>query len=66
MADKKKVSIRVLSGCRVAGKSLTAGKVYAGLEYDEAKFAVSAGRAVYETAAKKSAKKPAANSGDSK
>lgn len=64
MAKDKTVSIRILSGCRVAGKSLERGKVYKGLAYDDAKFAVSAGRAVYETAASPIAKKPTDKAGD--
>ena len=58
MSKDKTVSIRILSGCRVSGKSLEAGKVYKGLAYEDAKFAVSAGRAVYETAAAVPPKKP--------
>lgn len=66
MSKDKTVSIRILSGCRVSGKSLEAGKVYKGLAYEDAKFAVSAGRAVYETAAAVPVKKKAAQEGGDK
>ena len=64
MSEKKTVSIRILSNCRVAGKSLARGEIYNGLDYDDAKFAVSAGRAEYATAKKKAPKPTGAPTGD--
>lgn len=54
MAKNKK--IRILSSCRVDGKSLAAGKSYTVSEAG-ALGAVGAGRAAYETASAAGAKK---------
>ena len=52
----KTVKIKVLSGCRVDGKSLLPGKSYSVSE-EGAKLVCGARRAVYETATKVTAKK---------
>lgn len=60
MSKEKTATIRIISGCRVSGKDLDRGKTYSGIALDDAKFAVSAGRAVYcEAPVKKAAKKAA-------
>lgn len=54
MAEKK-VVITITSGCRAAGKSLTAGKAYS-LSAEDAKLVVSAQRGVYGDTTKKAKK----------
>lgn len=54
----KKVKIKVLSGCRVDGKSLLPGKSYS-VTVAGAELACGARRAVYETTKKQTATKQA-------